>query len=155
MPVIVVGADTPIGDHIVRALAGRDGEVRAFVTDPDLGLELKERGVKVAIGDVSDASHIGGAALNCFSAVLVPTAATDDRERSFAEDPGAVLDGWADALRDGGVTRGILVADAAVPDAATRVEAAAPEFALVETVGRTAAEVAAEVARIDDLAALP
>ena len=53
MPVIVIGADTILGDALIDALLTREGEVRAFVTDPDRGLALKGRGVKVATGDVS------------------------------------------------------------------------------------------------------
>ncbi|NIQ53494.1 MAG: hypothetical protein GWN71_08665, partial [Gammaproteobacteria bacterium] len=52
----------------------------------------------VALGDVSDASHVGAACTNCFSVVLVQDAAHDDRERSFANDPPAVLGAWADAI---------------------------------------------------------
>ena len=86
MPVIVVGADTPVGLSIVSALIEPDREVRAFVTDPDVSASLKAQGVKVALGDVSDPSHVGGACLNCFSAVLVTEAARDDRERAFAPE---------------------------------------------------------------------
>ena len=71
MPVIVVGADTEIGLASIEGLLARQGEVRAFVTDPAVGASLKERRVKVALGDVSDPSHIEAAALHCFSAVLV------------------------------------------------------------------------------------
>ena len=66
MPVIVIGADTPTGHAVVDALLPRRGEVRAFVSDPTEAAALKERGVKVAVGDVSDGSHIGGAATQGF-----------------------------------------------------------------------------------------
>lgn len=115
MPIIVVGADTPPGSKIVDALLTRDGEVRAFVTDLTAAEELKQLGVKTAIGDVSDGSHVGGAALNCFSAVLVPDAASDDRERAFADDPGSVVAAWAEGLRDAGVNRVLWIGDR-VPD---------------------------------------
>jgi nucleoside-diphosphate-sugar epimerase len=151
MPVIVVGADTPIGAAIVTALRGRDGEIRAFVTDVDTGLDLKAKGVKVAIGDVSDASHVGGAAIQCFSAVLVPEAAFDDRERSFADDAAGVLAGWAEALRDGGVRRTIVLEDDRL-DLAELLAGCAPEIAYVPAGPHD--EVAAEVARLDDLASL-
>ena len=58
MPVIVVGADTPVGLSIVSALIEPDREVRAFVTDAEVGVSLKARGVKVALGDVSTVSAI-------------------------------------------------------------------------------------------------
>ncbi len=64
MPVIVVGADTEIGLASIEGLLARQGEVRAFVTDPEVGASLRERRVKVALGDVSDPSHIEAAALS-------------------------------------------------------------------------------------------
>jgi uncharacterized protein YbjT (DUF2867 family) len=84
MPVIVVGADTSQGRAVVEGLLEPGREVRAFVSDPDAGAELRELGVKVALGDVSDDSHVQGACTNCFTAVLVTEAARDGRERSFA-----------------------------------------------------------------------
>ena len=153
MPVIVIGADTTVGDAIVDALIGRAGEVRAFVTDAAAAERLKQRGVKVAIGDVSDASHIGGAGLNSFSAVLVAEASHDGRERSFAPNPDAVVAAWAEGLRDAGITRAIWLDDErARPDA---VAAAVAEFARVAVTDRDPARVAADVARLDELAALP
>ncbi len=99
MPVIVVGADTPVGSAIIDALIEPDREVRAFVSSVDAAEQLKARGIKVALGDVSDASHVEAACLNCFSAVLVGEAAVDDRERSFATGQKPVLAGWAAAVQ--------------------------------------------------------
>ncbi len=113
MPVIVVGADTPLGADIVDALIEPGREVRAFVTDPETAMTLRAKGVKVALGDVSDDSHIEGAAMNCFSAVLVTEAATDSRERSFAATEEEVLRAWANAVTS--VTRVIWVHRGAVP----------------------------------------
>ncbi len=154
MPVLIVGADTELGEAVVAALLSRQGEVRAFVSDVDSGLALKERGVKVATGDVSDASHVGGAALNTFSAVLVPEAAFDGRERSFAGDPDAVFAAWAEALREAGVRRAIWIEDGRAPGGEERLRAVVPEVAAVATTGRSATEIAAEVARLDELAEL-
>ncbi|HSJ27828.1 MAG TPA: NAD(P)H-binding protein [Acidimicrobiia bacterium] len=137
MPVIVVGADTPLGRRIVDALYEPDREIRAFVSDVGTAEELRTMGVKVALGDVSDASHVSGAALRCFSAVLVTEAASDARERSFARSVDAVLDGWVEAVSEAGVTRVIWVGegerdvpgtewvsvDASAEDAAARVVA--------------------------------
>ena len=109
MPVIVIGADTPEGTEVTRFLATPGREVRAFVSDPGIAGELKGLGVKVAIGDVSDESHVGAAALQCFSAVLMTVAAIDDRERSFSRTPQEVLDGWGRAIAEAGVRRGIWV----------------------------------------------
>jgi putative NADH-flavin reductase len=115
VPVIVVGADTSVGGHIVERFAGSDREVRAFVTDATVGAALRDRGVKVAVGDVSDDSHLAGACLNCFSAVLVMEAATDDRVRSFAADIDSVLASWAAAVTAARVRRVIWVGDASPP----------------------------------------
>ncbi len=153
MPVLVIGADTDLGQAVVEALLPRQGEVRAFVTDVDAALALKGRGVKVATGDVSDASHVGGAALNTFSAVLVPEAAFDGRERSFAPTPDAVFAGWAEGLVEAGVRRAIWIEDPRAPGAEAAF-AAVPEVAVVPAAGRPAAEVAGEVARLDELAEL-
>ncbi len=122
MPVIVIGADTATGRRVVEALRGREGEVRVFVTDPADAKKFKVLGTKVAIGDVSDGSHIGDAALNCFGAVALAASARDDRERSFAASPGAVYDAWAEGLGDAGVQRVIWVGDA-IPSSITSVVA--------------------------------
>lgn len=137
MPVIVVGADTPCGTAVLDALLPRQGEVRAFVTDPAAGAALKERNVKVAIGDVSDGSHVGGAALRSFCAIAITEAAHDDRERSFAATPSAVVAAWAEGLRESGVRRVIVVDDGVADigplldaaDETTVVSAATPDAA--------------------------
>ncbi len=147
MPVIVVGADTRLGTAIVEALIEPQREVRAFVTDPDHGIRLKSIGVKVALGDVSDPSHVGGACLNCFSAVFVTEAAEDDRERAFAADRRVVLRGWAEAAREASVTRVIWVDSlGGLPD--TGID----ETAVVNP--RSVEDVAGEVVRLDDAASL-
>lgn len=152
MPVIVVGADTELGASVLDALLPREGEVRAFVTSPDVGATLKDRSVKVAIGDVSDGSHIGGAALNAFCAVLIPDAAADERERSFAQTPEAVVSAWAEGLEDASVTRAIWIEDGTVPGGADVIRQAVSQFASVSAANRSAHEVASEVAALEDAA---
>lgn len=147
MPVIIVGADTPVGTAIVDAVAPQAAETRTFISDPDRIDEFKALEAKVAMGDVSDASHIEGAAMRCFCAVLVTEAARDDRERSFASDPMTVLDGWADAVRTAGVQRVIWV-DPPDPLPATVGEVAAIP------VGDDLAAVAALVAEAEEAATL-
>ncbi len=149
MPVIVVGADTTIGTAAVDELAGRVGELRAFVTDPDHGESLKARGVKVAIGDVSDGSHVGGAALRAFCAVLIGEAAGDARERSFAGTPQAVVAAWADGLRDAGVQRIIWVGDSSMPAALDLLAGAAGEVFAVATDDTNPEDAATEIARLE------
>jgi putative NADH-flavin reductase len=139
MPVIVVGADTRVGRAIVKGLHHPSRELRVFVSDEEQGAEMKEGGIKVALGDVSDESHVEAAALNCFTAVLIAEAATDGRERSFAATPEEVLAGWARAVSS--VTRVIWVSAQDVP--ATD----APEAAQVDP---DDPDVVARVVALDD-----
>ncbi len=151
MPVIVIGADTTVGSNVIDTLLPRDGEVRAFVTDVPTGLALKERNAKVAIGDISDGSHVGGAALNTFCAVVIAEAAIDERERSFAADPAAVVAAWAEGLTDAAVHRIIVVDHPDVP--ITELEGIAPQYAVVD--GRQPPDVVAtEVERLEGAAAI-
>ncbi|HSL26427.1 MAG TPA: hypothetical protein VLA54_09115 [Acidimicrobiia bacterium] len=144
MPVLVVGADHPLGEAIVHRLAAPDREVRAFVSTPGSSAGLRQAGIKVAVGDLSDDSHIGGAATNCFGIVFVEPALEDGRELAFAT-PQATRDGWARAAVDARVTRVIWVGTG-LPT----VRAA--EVVLVTTANRSAADIAEEVARLDDAA---
>ena len=144
MPVIVVGGDTAVGRDIIDALLEPDREVRAFVTDIAAAEELRAAGVKVALGDVSDPSHIEGACTRCFSAVLVTEAALDGRERSFARTPEAVLRGWVDAVRNAHVTRVIWVGEGAVP----------VEGAETATVDLSEPDIPRRVAELDDARSL-
>jgi len=148
MPVIVIGADTPVGRAIVDVLIPHVAEVRAFVTDPAEAAMLRERGVKVATGDVSDGSHVGGAAMRAFCAIAVVAAAGDDRERSFAATPQEVVDAWIEGLVDAAVSRIIVVEDqairAGVGDAGGIPSVTVPS-------GRPASQTAAEVQRLEAL----
>lgn len=118
MPLIVIGADTGPGAALTEALDRPEREVRVFVSNEGRGHELRERGFKVATGDVSDESHVEAASTRCFSAVLITEAAHDERERSFADSPEAVLRGWANAMANSAVTRVIWVTDADSPETA-------------------------------------
>jgi len=149
MPVIVVGADTPLGPSILAALLSRNREIRAFVSDPAVAARLRESGVRVAVGDVSDASHVAGASIGCFSAVLLTEAALDGRDHSFALGGDAVLTAWATALAEAAVTRAIWVGSAP-PDLP-----ATPEAAVVDIDNRSPTEIAASIAEIDDRRSLP
>ena len=127
MPVIVVGADTEAGAGILDALHDPRREIRAFVSDEDVAERLRERGYKVALGDVSDQSHVEGASTRCFSAVLIGEAARDQRERSFAKSYDSVLRGWAKAVESASVTRVIWVVDHEPPETATEVAVVPPD----------------------------
>lgn len=154
MPLIVIGADTPQGEAIVEAASARGGEIRAFVTDPDKATLMRSRGLKVAMGDISDASHVGGAAIGAFCAVLISTAATDARERSFSTDPDATVTSWIDEVVRAGVNRIILVADSPLPRAAAAVHGA-PESAIIEATSLEVSEVADRVISLDSARSLP
>ncbi len=133
MPVIIVGADTESGAAISDRLFDNQREIRVFVTDEATGLRMKDRGFKVAIGDVSDESHVEAAATRCFSAVLIGEAASDDRERAFADSPETVMQGWANAVGNSRVTRVIWVIEGEAPETRTdevaRVDPAEPDLA--------------------------
>lgn len=133
MPLIVVGADTPAGETLLSRFDRPEREIRVFVSDEATGLEMKQRGFKVATGDVSDESHVEAAAFRCFSAVLIAEAASDRRDRSFASSPEDVLQGWARAVSNSAVARVIWVTDVeppptTVPETA-RVDPSDPGFA--------------------------
>ena len=147
MPVIVVGADTAAGLEIIGQVIGPEREVRAFVSDPSLGGRLKEQGVKVALGDISDTSHLAAACLRCHTAVLVCEAADDGREISFAADSREVFGGWAQAVAEAGVRRVIWVTDQPVPPVAV------PEQATVDR-NLPLSQLAHLVAELDDASSL-
>lgn len=144
MPVIVVGADTPLGRAIVQGLATGRGEVRAFVSGSDEAPNLRHLGVKVAIGDVSDESHVGAAAAGAFCAVLIVGAATDGRSLSFAT-PAEVPAGWVRAVATAGVRRVIVVGEAP-PLGSSGVA----EIRMVSTGGHTMDQIVAAVAALDE-----
>jgi len=141
MPVIIIGADTSAGLAISNELANPGREVRAFVSDPVIAGDLKRLGVKVALGDVSDDSHIEAAAMHCFTAVLVAEAARDGRERSFARSEADLLESWARAVSNAKVNRVIWVYDGVAP---------AVEVSEVATVSSADPNLARRVAELDD-----
>jgi putative NADH-flavin reductase len=153
MPVIVIGADTRHGLPVVDALLPREGEVRVFVTDEAAARDFRARGVKVAIGDVSDGSHVGGAALNAFCAVLLADAADDDRIRSFAANPETVMDAWAEGIEDAGVRRVIFVPGGTVEEPSPTLAASSSEFVAVSS-SADGSIVATKVAELEDAASV-
>ena len=143
MPILVVGADHPIGRAIVEKLVNPEREVRAFVSDTSIGAELKGLGAKVAVGDLSDESHVAAAATNCFSIAFVAPAIDDSRELALLAVPEVPV-AWARAARDAGITRVIWVGD--------RIPAfEVPEVVEVDAKALVPREIASEVARLDDL----
>ncbi len=145
---IVIGADTAAGESILAGLGEThpEREIRVFVTDETEARRLKGLGYKVATGDVSDDSHVEGAALRCFSAVLVTEAADDDRERAFADTSGEVLRGWARAVAGAGVRRVIWVTDGEPPETKVRE---------VATVSPNDPVLSSRVMALDEMSSLP
>ena len=142
MPVIVIGADTPVGGSIIEVVSRSAAEVRAFVSDERRAPGLKALNVKVALGDVSDSSHVEAAALNCFCAILVVEATIDGRDRAFADDRRAVVEGWSEAIRNAGLQRAIWVS---TEDLSITFPPSVPEVASViirSDIGAAAKEVA-------------
>ena len=147
MPVLIVGADHPLGEVIARKLAAPNREVRAFISSVNSHGALRSLGIKVAIGDLSDESHVEAAASSCFTVVFVEPALSDGRELAFAA-PEAAAQGWANAAASAGVRRVIWVGSGVPP-------VKAPEMAAVSVDDRSPEAVAEEVALLDDLARLP
>jgi len=145
MPVIVIGADSPLGATIADTLGGRSAERRAFVTAADAADRLRGAGFKVAVGDLSDWTHVEGAAVGAHTAVLVAEAASDGRKMAFAADAPAVVDSWVRAVSDAGVARVILVG-------APRPAPPDVEWAVVDPDGMPPEDIATEVARLDEAA---
>lgn len=138
MPVIVVGADTDLGGAVVPALQPASGEIRVFITDEAVAARYRPV-AKVAVGDLSDGSHVGGAAIGAFCAVIVAAAAHDDRERHFAATPAEVFAQWADGLEDAGIGRVIVVGTSAEipqPDPLAHIGA---EYVVIDPSGAPAA----------------
>lgn len=136
MPVIIVGADTPLGQRLIEVFVDPEREVRAFVSDATRGVELKRRGVKVATGDVSDASHIAAACTRVFTAILVTEAARDGRELSFASDYRTVLESWARAVAEAPVRRVIWMGETdPPPTGVAEVAVVSPDLDVERQVG--------------------
>ncbi len=116
-----------------------------FVTDSEVG-ERYRSVAKVAVGDLSDGSHVGGAAIGAFCAVVIASAAHDDRERHFATTPDAVFAQWADGLKDAAVGRVIVVgqpSEVPQPDPLAEIGA---EYVVIDMTDMSAPALAAKVA---------
>lgn len=60
MPVVVTGADTPIGRLVVRRLSGQGLDLRATVDTREAVGPLVASGVKTAVSDLVDTERFGG-----------------------------------------------------------------------------------------------
>ncbi|MFI6582005.1 NAD(P)H-binding protein [Embleya sp. NPDC050493] len=59
MPVVVTGADQPLGRAVALELAASDGEVRATVRDRGAVGALRAAGIRVAVSDLCDPGRLG------------------------------------------------------------------------------------------------
>ena len=153
MPVIVIGADTELGHAIVPALRPASGEIRLFASDAE-AVDVYRTFAKVAVGDISDGTHVGGAAIGAFCAIVIAAAATDGRERYFARSADELFAQWADGLRDAGVTRCIVVGAADDLPERMHLDSVCEEYILVDTAGRATADIVAAVAAAESAARL-
>jgi nucleoside-diphosphate-sugar epimerase len=60
LPVVVTGADTPLGRLVVGRLAGQGLDLRATVDSRDAVRPLVDAGVKTAVSDLVDTERFGG-----------------------------------------------------------------------------------------------
>ncbi len=144
MPVLVIGADTDLGHAIVPALQPASGEIRLFASDADAVAGYRSF-AKVAIGDISDGTHVGGAAIGAFCAIVIAAAAHDERERYFARDTAELFGQWADGLADANIGRVIVVGSPEELPDTPRLDQIGAEYVFVSTVGRETDAIVTEV----------
>jgi hypothetical protein len=148
MPVLVIEADTDLGHAIVPALRPASGEVRLFASDA--AAVARYRGVaKVAVGDISDGTHVGGAATGAFCAIVIAAAAHDERERYFAAGTRELFRQWADGLAESGISRVIVVGDPPQVPEPDPLSTVCADYHLVATANRTIDAVIAEVTTLE------
>lgn len=145
MPVIVIGADTELGHAIVSELRPASGEIRLFASSEDAVARYRSS-AKIAVGDISDGTHVGGAAIGAFCAIVIASAAHDDRERHFAATPADLFAQWSDGLADAGVSRVILVGASREIPAPVRLDRICDDYVVIDTTDKTPDQIAVEAA---------
>lgn len=103
MPVIVTGADQPLGRAVVLELAGRGGEVRATVRSRSAAGALRAIGVRVSVGDLSDPLRLGAALEDAHTVLHL------DRGPDGHGSPGDTWEWLIEAAQDTGVRRIVTV----------------------------------------------
>ena len=107
VPVVVTGADTPLGALVIAALSGQGIDLRATVDDRGAVPGLVASGVKTAVSDLVDTERFGAVVEGAHTVIHLR-----------GEGAGAVLDGIVDvlaALPDSGVERVVTLAGVAGP----------------------------------------
>ena len=148
MPVVVIGADTELGNAIIPALGPVASELRLFVSDGNAAAMYRSQ-FKVAVGDISDGTHVGGAAIGAFCAIVIAAAAHDDRERHFAANVMELFAQWADGLADAGIQRVIVVGDADELPNPDPLQEVVDDYHHIAPSGRDISEIVAAVLGIE------
>lgn len=148
MPVIVIGVDTDIGHALVPAMQPGVAELRIFASDPEAVAAYRSF-AKVAVGDISDGSHVGAAATGAFCAVVIAAAAHDQREHYFATDPDELFAQWAEGLADAAVSRIIVVGDPGEVPQPDPLAKATDDYRFVDSSRRPMDDVVALVIDLD------
>jgi len=117
VPVVVTGADTPLGRAVVDALlAGEAGEVRATVRDRAAVQSLAALGVPAAVTDLEDAMRFGAVLEGAHTVIHL-------------DDPLGTWDLLLDAAEETGLRRIVTV----LPGAAALPDAGGYDLAVVRT----------------------
>ncbi|MEU8133048.1 NAD(P)H-binding protein [Streptodolium elevatio] len=106
MPVVVIGADRPLGGALVLALVELGvPDLRAVVRDRAYAPALRAAGVRVSVGDLSDPLRLGAVLEGAHTVVHLDTG---------PEGSGGPLDTWdwlLEAAEDTGLTRIVTVVE--------------------------------------------
>jgi uncharacterized protein YbjT (DUF2867 family) len=79
MPVVITGADRPLGRALALALVERGvPDVRAVVRERGAAAALRAAGVRVSVGDLSDPLRLGAALEGAHTVVHLDTRGTAD-----------------------------------------------------------------------------
>jgi NADH dehydrogenase len=109
MPVVVIGADTPVGRGLVPILRQRGSEVRATIREAEKADPLRALGAKVAADPASDADMLRAILDEAHTVCLVSADLFPQGEESYEE---TIVEGTRTVLRvarKAGVTRLLLV----------------------------------------------
>jgi len=148
IPVLVIGADTDLGRALVPALRSDAAELRVFCSDP-AAAEPYRGFAKIAVGDISDGTHVGGAATGAYCAVVIAAAAHDARERAFATDTESLFGQWAGGLAEAEVHRIIVVGERHLVPDPDPLSAACSDYHTVDTADRAIASVVDEIVSLE------
>jgi len=103
MPVVVTGADQPLGRAVVLELADRGGDVRATVRSRAAAGALRAVGIRVFVGDLSDPLRLGAAIEDAHTVLHL------DRGPDGHGSPGDTWEWLIEAAEDTGVQRIVTV----------------------------------------------